>query len=102
MMWSRRKPNWGTTSRVGNAERRKLPSPSPCPSPWGRGESRAAGRVVWKYLRQVQRGISHENRRRFSLSPRERAGVRGKGLNELQAARKRMGPDRKVQRFEAT
>src|SRR5207245_177317 len=56
------------------------PSPSPWPSPAGRGNtaSRAAtsrGALDWR-----------ERGRRFSLSPRERAGVRGKQRSTHQCA----------------
>jgi len=64
---------------------RSPPSPSPRPSPPGRGSTQ----VVLGLL-QMRRAFpthrSTKNRLRFSLSPRERAGVRGKSASVVQHA----------------
>src|SRR5436309_1008690 len=50
-----------------------LPSPSPRPSPAGRGSHRACA------PESATRSESRNDWERFPLSPRERVGVRGKG-----------------------
>src|SRR2546422_6258371 len=79
---------WRTSIRLGVIT---PPSPSPWPSPQGRGNSTGAwltsvsARIrlrVWSAAQQLPRVLmaprSSKNRLRFSLSPGERAGVRGK------------------------
>src|SRR5947208_16750913 len=53
--------------------------PSPRPSPAGRGNSRRQVRLFGKCVGQTPRWVVLKTRGGFSLSPGERAGVRGKG-----------------------
>src|SRR5579883_2849548 len=66
---------WGCP---GNNGLRALPSPSPRPSPRGEGEP-----FYHDGFKCIARDVSTNGAKWFTLSPRERDGVRGKGLSKF-------------------